>query len=85
MSAVLTEPVTPIPQGKAPPRQRIAWGHWALAAIVLAFLGVFLLLPVGQVIYTAFVTETGAPTLGHFQNFFGQSLLRESFMNSLMV
>ncbi len=85
MSAVLTEPATPIPQGKAPPRQRIAWGHWALAAIVLAFLGVFLLLPVGQVIYTAFVTETGAPTLGHFQNFFGQSLLRESFMNSLMV
>jgi iron(III) transport system permease protein len=46
---------------------------------------VFLLLPVGQVIYTAFVTETGAPTLGHFQNFFGQSLLRESFMNSLIV
>jgi iron(III) transport system permease protein len=46
---------------------------------------VFLLLPVGLVIYTAFVTETGAPTLGHFQNFFGQSLLRESFMNSLIV
>lgn len=85
MSAVLTEPVTPIPQGKAPTRQRIAWGPWLLAGLVLAFLGVFLLLPVGQVIYTAFVTETGAPTLGHFQNFFGQSLLRESFMNSLVV
>ena len=85
MSAVLTEPVTPAPPGQARPRQRIAWGPWLLAGLVLAFLGVFLLLPVGQVIYTAFVTETGAPTLGHFQNFFGQSLLRESFMNSLMV
>jgi iron(III) transport system permease protein len=85
MSAVLTEPVTPAPAGKVPQRQRIAWGHWLLAGLVLAFLAAFLLLPVGQVIYTAFVTETGAPTLGHFQNFFGQSLLRESFMNSLMV
>lgn len=85
MSAVLTEPDTPVPTGKARPRQRMAWGHWALAGTVLAFLGVFLLVPVGLVIYTAFVTETGAPTLGHFQNFFGQSLLRESFMNSLAV
>jgi len=82
MSAVMTEPVAP---GAARPRQRTAWGAWLLAGAVLAFLGVFLLLPVGQVIYTAFVTETGAPTLGHFQNFFGQSLLRESFMNSLIV
>ena len=78
----MTEPVT---SGAARSRPPIAWGPWVLAGLVLAFLGVFLLLPVGQVIYTAFVTETGAPTLGHFQNFFGQSLLRESFMNSLVV
>jgi iron(III) transport system permease protein len=82
MSAVMTEPAAP---GAARARPPIAWGPWLLAGLVLAFLGVFLLLPVGQVIYTAFVTETGAPTLGHFQNFFGQSLLRESFMNSLIV
>jgi len=82
MSAVMTEPAAP---GAARARAPIAWGPWLLAGLVLAFLGVFLLLPVGQVIYTAFVTETGAPTLGHFQNFFGQSLLRESFMNSLIV
>jgi iron(III) transport system permease protein len=82
MSAVMTEPAAP---GAARARPPIAWGPWLLAGLVLAFLGVFLLLPVGQVIYTAFVTETGAPTLGHFQNFFGQSLLRESFINSLIV
>ncbi|MFO1245079.1 MAG: iron ABC transporter permease [Ramlibacter sp.] len=81
----MTEPVTPGESGAARPRRQIAWGPWVLAGLVLAFLGVFLLLPVGQVIYTAFVTETGAPTLGHFANFFGQTLLRESFMNSLTV
>ncbi len=62
-----------------------AWGHWSLAAVVLAFLTVFLLAPVGMVIYTAFVNETGAFTLGHFGNFFEQTLLRESFVNSLSV
>ena len=53
--------------------------------MVLAFLAVFLLAPVGMVIYTAFVNETGAFTLGHFGNFFEQTLLRESFVNSLSV
>ena len=85
MSAVLTEPVTP----QAPAHRRkgagIAWGHWSLAGIVLAFLAIFLLVPVGLVIYTAFVNETGALTLGHFSNFFNQTLMRESFANSLTV
>lgn len=63
----------------------VAWGHWGLAGLVLGFLGVFLLVPIGLVIYTAFVDETGTLTLGHFGNFFGQSLLRESFANSLTV
>ncbi len=63
----------------------IAWGPWALAGAVLAFLGIFLLVPIGLVIYTAFVNETGALTFGHFGNFFGQTLLRESFLNSLTV
>ena len=64
---------------------RVAWGPWLLAGVVLAFLGLFLLLPVGLVVYTAFVTDTGAPTLGHFANFFGQSLFRESLFNSFAV
>ncbi len=60
-------------------------GPWIAFGLILAFLLVFLLLPVGTVIYTAFVTETGALTLGHFGNFFNQSVFRESFFNSLWV
>ncbi|HSN80757.1 MAG TPA: iron ABC transporter permease [Rhodoferax sp.] len=85
MSAVLTDPVTPLGIHTTGARATIPWGPWLLAGVVLLFLGVFLLWPVGLVIYTAFVTETGALTLGHFSNFFGQSLLRESFFNSLIV
>jgi len=85
MSAVLTDPVTPLGIRTTGARAPIPWGHWLLAGVVLLFLSVFLLWPVGLVIYTAFVTETGALTLGHFSNFFGQSLLRESFFNSLSV
>ena len=85
MSAALTEPVTPQAPINRSAGPGIAWGHWSLAGIVLAFLAVFLLVPVGLVIYTAFVNETGALTLGHFSNFFGQTLMRESFVNSLSV
>ena len=60
-------------------------GPWIAFGLILVFLLVFLLLPVGTVIYTAFVTETGALTLGHFGNFFNQSVFRESFFNSLWV
>jgi len=85
MSAVLTEPVTPQAPIHRSAGPAIAWGHWSLAGVVLAFLAVFLLVPVGLVIYTAFVNETGALTLGHFSNFFDQTLMRESFVNSLSV
>ncbi|ADU99249.1 ABC transporter permease [Alicycliphilus denitrificans] len=67
------------PRTLASPGPLIAFG------LILAFLLCFLVLPVGTVIYTAFVTETGAPTLGHFGNFFGQLVFRESFFNSLWV
>ncbi|MBP9906905.1 MAG: hypothetical protein KBF66_15225, partial [Rhodoferax sp.] len=73
MSAVLTDSFVPVAAQRHRP-----WGAWLLAAAVLAFLLVFLLWPVGLVIYTAFVTETGALTLGHFSNFFNQGLLREA-------
>ena len=71
--------------GKLATRRPLAWGPWALAGLVVAFLGIFLLVPVALVIYTAFVNEAGSFTLGHFGNFFGQTLLRESFLNSLYV
>ncbi|PAT37794.1 ABC transporter permease [Vandammella animalimorsus] len=58
----------------------------ALAALlVLAFLGLFLVVPVGTVFYTAFVDGNGVPTLGHFSAFMQQPLLKESFFNSLYV
>jgi iron(III) transport system permease protein len=60
-------------------------GAWAAGLVILAFLAVFLLVPVGSVIYTAFVTDGGTFTMGHFANFFGQSLFRESLFNSLAV
>ncbi|MCD6076661.1 MAG: phnU 1 [Ramlibacter sp.] len=69
---------------------RRAWagprpGVWLAAALVLAFLLMFLVLPVGRVFYAAFVESDGAFTLGHFSAFFSQGLMRESFFNSLYV
>jgi iron(III) transport system permease protein len=60
-------------------------GVWLAAGAVLLFLGLFLVLPVGQVFYTAFVEADGTPTLGHFAAFFSQGLMREAFANSLYV
>ncbi|MCQ9615814.1 iron ABC transporter permease [Paenalcaligenes niemegkensis] len=55
------------------------------ALIVLSFLILFLVVPVGTVFYTAFVNADGSFTLGHFGSFFHQTLLKESFVNSLYV
>jgi iron(III) transport system permease protein len=52
---------------------------------VLAFLLLFLVLPVGAGVLTAFVEADGTPTLGHFSAFFGQGLMKEAFFNSLTV
>lgn len=60
-------------------------GAWLAGALVLAFLLLFLVLPVGRVFVTAFVEADGTPTLGHFAAFFGQGLMKESFFNSLFV
>ncbi len=70
----------------APPRRTAAhWGPWLAFGLIATFLLCFLVLPVGTVIYTAFVTDTGALTTGHFANFFNQGVFRESFFNSLWV
>ena len=65
--------------------RRIPAGVWLAAGLVLAFLLLFLVLPVATVFITAFVEADGSLTLGHFGAFFGQSLMRESFFNSLGV
>ena len=57
----------------------------AVALLIAAFLIVFLVLPVGTVIYVAFADPDGGFTLSHFSSFFQLSLMRESFWNSLYV
>ena len=57
----------------------------AVALLIAAFLIVFLILPVGTVIYVAFADPDGGFTLSHFSSFFQLSLMRESFWNSLYV
>lgn len=57
----------------------------AAAMLVLAFLALFLAVPVGNVFYLAFVNADGSFTIGHFLAFFHQPLLHDSFYNSLYV
>ncbi len=58
----------------------------AVAATAIAiFLLLFLVVPVGTVIYVAFSDGAGSPTLGHFSAFFSLTLMRESFIGSLSV
>jgi iron(III) transport system permease protein len=60
-------------------------GAWIAGALVLAFLLLFFVLPVGRVFITAFLEEDGRFTLGHLQAFFSNGLMREAFVNSLVV
>ena len=59
----------------------------AIVGIAIAiFLMGFLILPVAQVIYVAFLdARSGAFTLQNFQDFFNTTLFRESFANSFYV
>ena len=62
------------------------WGQRGTALLIAAFLLLFLVIPVAQVIFVAFqAPATGAFTLVNFQDFFGTSLFREAFWNSLYV
>ena len=60
-------------------------GLWLAAGGVLAFLLLFFVLPVARVFVTAFIDGDGSFTLGHFAIFFSQGLMREAFVNSLVV
>jgi iron(III) transport system permease protein len=64
---------------------RLTPGPWIAALLVLGFLGLFLIFPVGTVFRAAFIDAEGGFTLGHFGAFAAQPLLRESFFNSLYV
>lgn len=64
---------------------RLPAGPLLTALLVLAFLGLFLAVPVGTVFYSAFVNADGSFTLGHFSAFFGLPLMQEAFFNSLYV
>ncbi|MCC7080214.1 MAG: iron ABC transporter permease [Burkholderiales bacterium] len=57
----------------------------AVALAIGAFLTLFLIVPVGTVIYVAFADAGGGFTLAHFNSFFQLSLMQESFWNSLYV
>jgi iron(III) transport system permease protein len=62
------------------------WGQRAVALLIAAFLLLFLVVPVVQVIFVAFQTPgTGSFTFVNFQDFFNTSLFREAFWNSLYV
>ena len=60
-------------------------GAWFAGALVLAFLLLFLVLPVARVFHAAFVDADGSLTLGHFGAFAGISLMREALFSSLYV
>ena len=61
-------------------------GAALLAFVILLILAVFLVIPVAQVVYVAFIdVERGGLTLINFADFFRTPLFRESFYNSLYV
>jgi iron(III) transport system permease protein len=62
-----------------------AGGAWLLALPVAAFILVFLVWPVATVLHTAFADGQGGFTLGHVGAFLSISLMREAFVNSLVV
>ena len=61
-------------------------GAAVVGILIAIFLMAFLILPVAQVIYVAFLdARTGAITLQNFQDFFNTTLFRQSFANSFYV
>lgn len=64
---------------------RLPPGPVLAALLVLGFLLLFLIVPVGTVFHSAFVNAGGSFTTGHFGAFFNQPLMREAFFNSLYV
>jgi len=61
-------------------------GQTAVMLLIFLFLATFLVIPVVQVVFVAFMdATTGGFTLLNFKDFFNTALFRESFWNSLYV
>lgn len=61
-------------------------GTAAVMLLISIFLLLFLIIPVVQVVFAAFLDNvTGGFTLLHFKDFFNTALFRESFWNSIYV
>lgn len=82
--STLAAPPAAAPAARVRPKGAGA-GAWLAYGLITVFLLVFLVVPIGLVIYTAFVDQANALTFGHFANFFGQTVFREAFFNSLWV
>ena len=70
------------------PARRLAARPGQILAVTLIalFLGIFLIIPAGTVIYTAFTEKgTGALTIVNFVDFFNTALFRRAFFNSVYV
>jgi iron(III) transport system permease protein len=67
------------------PRASGAGGAWPLALLVAAFIALLLLWPVATVLYAAFADGEGGVTTAHIGAFFSLSIMREAFVNSLVV
>ena len=85
MSTLAAAPAATPPAAARARIRGAGWGVWLAFGLIAAFLLAFLIVPIGLVIYTAFVDESNRLTLGHFANFFGQTVFVESFLNSLWV
>ncbi len=77
MALVASVPIRP---AAARPGQILA------VSVIALFLAIFLVIPAGTVIYTAFTEKgTGALTIVNFIDFFNTDLFRRSFFNSVYV
>ncbi|MBK5959048.1 ABC transporter permease [Rhodoplanes elegans] len=82
-------PLAPTISAEAAPRARAALatpGQWAVAAAIVAFLAVALVIPVGTVVWVAFTEKgTGTFTLVNFYDFARTDLLVRSTWNSIIA
>ncbi|WP_077963865.1 ABC transporter permease [Ensifer adhaerens] len=77
MALVASVPIRP---AAAKPGQILA------VSVIALFLAIFLVIPAGTIIYTAFTEKgTGALTIVNFIDFFNTDLFRRSFFNSVYV
>ena len=65
-------------------RERFDWWQGTTMAALLALLVLFILYPVGRVLWVSLSNEEGRLTLLHFGNFFRRPLFREALWNSLL-